>query len=74
MVDELLEKMPELDYLQVFDIEVNGDTVTIHHKQEQPPYRKTHYFKTDDLKDGQKYKVYVIDDLTHTTMLLASEY
>ena len=41
------------------------------HKQEQPPYRYELDVPCDDAVNA---KVFVIDDLTHSTMLLAEEY
>ena len=41
------------------------------HEQEQPPYRYELDVPCDDAVDA---KVFVIDDLTHSTMLLAEEY
>ena len=41
------------------------------HEQEQPPYRYELDVPCDDAVNA---KVFVIDDLTHSTMLLAEEY
>ena len=41
------------------------------HEQEQPLYRYELDVPCDDAVDA---KVFVIDDLTHSTMLLAEEY
>ena len=41
------------------------------YEQEQPPYRYELDVSCDDAVDT---KVFVIDDLTHSTMLLAEEY
>ena len=41
------------------------------HEQEQPPY---HYELDVPCGDAVNAKVFVIDDLTHSTMLLAEEY
>lgn len=69
------KKHTVLDYLQIFTLSpvvVKGQPVQqlIHH-QEQPPYSKTATFLSDQLITG---KVYCIDDVTHSIMLLASEY
>ena len=61
----------EKDYLQVFTPTKTPTGQHIVHEQEQPPYRyelDVHY------KCAIDAKVYVIDDKTHSTMLLASEY
>ena len=57
----LMMEVSEKDYLQVFIV----------HEQEQPPYRYELDVPCDDAVNA---KVFVIDDLTHSTMLLAEEY
>ncbi len=64
-------KISEKDYLQVFKLTAENKMQRIVHSQEQPPYEKTHEFRIDSLVTA---KIYVIDDETHTTMLLAEEY
>ena len=59
------------DYLQVFCLSVDGDKQRIIHEQEQPEYRKEYLFPSENPVTA---KVYVIDDKTHSTMLLAEEY
>ena len=64
------------DYLQVFELEAIGignkqPLQKITHTQEVPAYKKEYYLKSDLPK---KEKIFVIDDETHSTMLLASEY
>lgn len=61
----------EKDYLQVFKIECCKGYTVITHSQEVPAYEKVFYF-TFDL--GFTGKIYVIDDGSHSTMLLAEEY
>ena len=63
---------PERDYLQVFKFTANKDGIKIIYTQEIPDYhqeyaldKNTHFFVG---------KIYVIDDETHSTMLLAEEY
>ena len=60
------------DYLQVFTLTKTPTGQHIVHEQEQPPYR----YELDVPCDGDAVdaKVFVIDDLTHSTMLLAEEY
>ncbi|MDQ0086739.1 hypothetical protein J2T12_000133 [Paenibacillus anaericanus] len=63
------------DYLQVFHL----DGITeegrlkqkVVHTQEEPDYRKEFTLCTKQIVSG---KIYVIDDTTHCTMLLAEEY
>ena len=63
------------DYLQIFTLttyEKNGMKMQhIKHEQEQPAYSEEYDFPCDYAVDE---KVYVIDDITHSTMLLAEEY
>ncbi|WP_091164684.1 DUF960 family protein [Paenibacillus sp. 1_12] len=73
----LIETMevPEKHPLQVFQfesiIEDGKRKQQIVHSQEQPDYRKHYAISTRSIVIG---KVYVIDDATHCTMLLADEY
>ena len=59
------------DYLQVFCLSADGENQRIIHEQEQPEYRKEYLFPSENPVTA---KVYVIDDKTHSTMLLAEEY
>ena len=59
------------DYLQVFRLTTDSKTQHVTHTQEQPPYERTLEFRTDNPITA---KIFVIDDETHTTMLLAEEY
>ena len=61
----------EKDYLQVFTLTKTPTDQHIVHEQEQPLYRYELDVPCDDAVDA---KVFVIDDLTHSTMLLAEEY
>ena len=64
-------EVAEKDYLQVFLLSVDGENQRIIHEQEQPEYRKEYLFSSENPVTA---KVYVIDDKTHSTMLLAEEY
>ena len=67
-----VETMPApKDYLQVFTLTKTPTGQHIVHEQEQPPYRYELDVPCDDAVNA---KVFVIDDLTHSTMLLAEEY
>ena len=66
---DLLPK--ERDYFQVFKLDVANGKQHIHHFSEQPEYSKEY---TIDLANPVNQKVYVIDDIDHSTMLLAEEY
>ena len=67
----LTMEVEEKDYLQVFQLTKTPAGQHIVHEQEQPPYRYELDVPCDDAVDA---KVFVIDDLTHSTMLLAEEY
>lgn len=71
---ETMEVGPK-DYLQVFHLDsimVEGKLKQkIIHTQEEPDYRKEYALFLKQIISG---KVYVIDDVTHCTMLLAEEY
>lgn len=73
----LIETMEveEKDYLQVFHLEgtmENGkNKQKIVHTQEQPEYRKEYAICSRQIVNA---KIFVIDDATHCTMLLAEEY
>ena len=59
------------DYLQVFKLTKTPIGQHIVHEQEQPPYR---YELDVECPDAVDAKVFVIDDRTYSTMLLADEY
>ena len=64
-------KTEHKDYLQVFTLTKTPTGQHIVHEQEQPLCRYELDVPCDDAVDA---KVFVIDDLTHSTMLLAEEY
>ena len=69
MIDTLDEPK---DYLQVFDLSEENGKQKIVHTQEQPEYKKEYLFET-----GTSFlcaKIFVIDDMTHSTMLFNYEY
>lgn len=70
---ELIHQLPvDKDYLQVFYLTAeSAQQQRIRHTQEEPEYAREYVFNTDT---PVIEKVYVIDDETHSTMLLASEY
>ncbi len=76
-VEELVQSETKTDYLQVFELSLDEkkEFIKIKHTQEQPPYENTLRIKAKPsflpLPDA---KIFVIDDVTHSTMLLASEY
>jgi hypothetical protein len=72
---ESLKPTLSLDYLQIFELSrIQRSGITIQklvHTQEIPQYRKE-YILTD--VEPSDEKIFVIDDQTHITMLLAQEY
>lgn len=67
-----IDQLPEpRDYLQIFDLEQVGNMQSITHRSEQPEYHKVYLFPSEK---PITEKIYVIDDSTHSTMILASEY
>ncbi len=70
---ELIDAMEiaEKDYLQIFHLSEENGKQKIVHEQEQPVYRKECLFPSEEPITA---KIYVIDDETHSTMLLAEEY
>ena len=75
LIDMDKQKGEVLDYLQVFKLKPvfeNGMEVQeIIHSQEQPSRKKT---ITIQIKTPITAKIFVIDDITHVTMLLSDEY
>ena len=60
------------DYLQIFKCSMSDKKQKIEHIQEEPEFKKEYLFYTDTpIFVG---KIFVIDDGTHSTMLLAEEY
>ena len=69
MVDTM--EVESKDYFQVFALKEIDGKQHIHHFSEQPEYSKEYMI---DLANPVNQKVYVIDDIDHSTMLLAEEY
>ena len=64
--------LPIKDYLQVFRLTVENGKQKVTHTQEKPEYKMEYLINSDaPVFIG---KVFVIDDETHSTMLLAEEY
>ena len=60
------------DYLQIFELKTEDGKKKIKHIQEEPEYQKEYLFKADT--PFYVGKIFVIDNETHSTMLLAEEY
>ena len=70
---ELADRPEEQDYLQIFELAASDNGVSICHRQEEPPYES--YVDVYGATLTQPHeKIYIIDDVTHSTMLLAEEY
>ena len=67
----LTMEVEEKDYLQVFTLTKTPTGQHIVHEQEQPPY---HYELDVECPNAVDAKVFMIDDRTYSTMLLADEY
>ena len=75
LIEELKDTTGDVDYLQVFTISTIDESenkVRIIHSQEVPEYKKIWMFKASEHCNDEK--IFVIDDGTHSTMLLADEY
>lgn len=74
-IDNLKKKDFEIDYLQVFELKSieNGDRFNqeIIHSQEVPEYKKKYLTEVGKPVNA---KIFVIDDKSHSTMLLGEEY
>lgn len=75
LIDELKEKGDfSIDYLQVFELRSIDDdkfNQEIVHSQEVPEYKKKYLM---ELSNPINAKIFVIDDKSHSTMLLGEEY
>ena len=70
---DCIEKLPPpKDYLQVFKFAEENGKLKIVHSQEEPEYKREYLIKAD--APFFVGKIFVIDDETHVTMLLAEEY
>ena len=69
----LIDELPEpKDYLQVFTCTERDGKQKLIHTQEEPEYRREYLICSDaPIFIG---KIFVIDDESHSTMLLAEEY
>ena len=75
MIDNLNEKGNiEVDYLQVFKLRKEGNSIVIEHSQEEPEYKEVYSLELEDIELDRKIKIYVIDSGEYSTMLLPEEY
>ena len=69
---EMIHNLPvDKDYLQVFSLSGKDGKQRIIHTQEEPEYEKEYVLNINPITTG---KVFVIDDKTHSTMLMNYEY
>ncbi len=73
MIDELKSKM-DLDYLQIFRLKKKEGKVIIEHEQEVPPYKEQYNLQQSHVSIEHDIKIYVIDSIDYSTMILAEEY
>lgn len=76
LIDKLKEnKSLQVDYLQVFNICKKDYRILLEHTQEVAEYKKLYEIKNmGDIEIEEKLKLFVIDDVEYSTMLLAQEY
>lgn len=74
-IDTLKWKEKEIDNLQVFELSIwkRNEVLfqNIEHRQEVPKYKKIYKIPS---KEVINEKIFVIDDESHTIMMLAEEY
>ncbi len=75
LIDVKVKLGEQLDYLQIFKFETDEKHLYIVHSQEESQREEKYSL---ELKKGyeemQNVKIYILDDKTHATMLLAEEY
>ena len=76
LIDELVQSKVEIDYLQVFKLEMIRKNLEhnlkVTHSQEVPDYNQEYFINVNTPIDA---KIFVIDDgQSYVTMLLAEEY
>ena len=70
------------DYIQVFELTNCDNKQRITHKQETPVYKKTYllnladmsFFAGKEITNPLNAKIYVIDNVKYSTILLSEEY
>ena len=72
-IDNLKEKTT-LDYLQIFRLKKENNSLIIEHEQEVPQYKATYNLNCSGILIDEDLKIYVIDDGSYSTMILADEY
>jgi len=74
MIDKRREKHKNIDYLQVFELEVIGEgkIQVVNYSQEQPDIKEVYFLP--EIENPYHGKLYAIDDGEHSTLMLASDY
>lgn len=71
LVDDLkIEK----DYLQVFKLSRIGNIIDVEHTQEVPTYKSNIRVNAEELDFQGEVKIYAIDSVEYSTLLLSYEY
>lgn len=73
MIDELKEKI-KVDYLQIFRIKKKEDKLIVEHEQEVPSYKEQYELQQSYISIEHDIKIYVIDSIDYSTIILAEEY
>ncbi len=64
-----------VDYLQVFTFSRNNNELIVHYKQEIPEVSRSFALEyRDEFYTFLRETIFVIDEITHSTMLFAHEY
>lgn len=75
IIDDHIKTTKTVDYLQIFQMSKNSMNLEITHTQEEPKHNKTYlYPMKESYQDIINRKIYVIDDIDHSTMLWSNEY
>jgi len=70
---DLVEKLEERDYLQIFEFTPKGSgVVEMIHKQEVPEVTSIYKIKNNEIKN--KMKLYIIDNGQYSTMMFSHEH
>lgn len=73
IIDELKSKI-ELDYLQIFRLKKKEDMVIVEHEQEVSQYKEQYELQESHISIEHYMKIYVIDSVDYSRIILASEY
>lgn len=77
LIDKLNEnKDTPIDYLQIFHICKKNGKILLEHKQEVPKYKKLYEINNiiNDIRIKKNLKLFVIDNVEYSTMMLSHEY